>query len=224
MAYDYKISQNFMRLKCYRVWNFRSVDDSGPIEVDGVTALIGTNESGKTNLLLPLWKFNPAKDGAIIPTADYPRKKYNDFRNLEQKPEFIEAIFSVDDDLAKELGTLTGYPPEMFAEVRFVDHLDKRRSLSFFQVKPEPEILSGEVVKLLERARLDLEGSTALKNESELKLAMCASIIEAIHNVKALTIINPNHFDLIDSILILMPRLGYPDRPSLPASGACATT
>jgi hypothetical protein len=26
--------------------------------------------------LLPLWKFNPAKEGAIVPTADYPRKHY----------------------------------------------------------------------------------------------------------------------------------------------------
>ena len=39
---------------------------SGWIEVDNVTSLIGTNESGKTNLLLPLWKLNPAKDGEVL--------------------------------------------------------------------------------------------------------------------------------------------------------------
>ena len=33
------------------------------IEVDNVTALIGTNELGKANLLLALWKLNPAKEG-----------------------------------------------------------------------------------------------------------------------------------------------------------------
>jgi predicted ATP-dependent endonuclease of OLD family len=63
-----------MRLLRFRVTKFRSVDDSGWIEMDAVTALIGTNESGKTNLLLPLWKLNPAKDGKISPTSDYPRK------------------------------------------------------------------------------------------------------------------------------------------------------
>ena len=56
-----------MVLKRFRVRNFRSVDDSGWIDVDDVTALIGTNEAGKTNILLPLWKFNPAKEGAIVP-------------------------------------------------------------------------------------------------------------------------------------------------------------
>jgi predicted ATP-dependent endonuclease of OLD family len=50
-----------MKLVRFRVTNFRSVEDSGWIDVDDVTALIGTNESGKTNVLLPLWKLNPAK-------------------------------------------------------------------------------------------------------------------------------------------------------------------
>jgi AAA15 family ATPase/GTPase len=45
-----------MQLRSFRVKTFRSVDDSGLIETDGVTALIGINESGKSNLLLPLWK------------------------------------------------------------------------------------------------------------------------------------------------------------------------
>ena len=58
------------RLLRFRVKNFRSVDDSGWVEVDNVAALIGTNESGKTNILLPLWKLNPAKEGAIHPTSD----------------------------------------------------------------------------------------------------------------------------------------------------------
>lgn len=43
-----------MRLLRYRATNFRSVADSGWVETDDVTALIGVNESGKSNLLLPL--------------------------------------------------------------------------------------------------------------------------------------------------------------------------
>jgi recombinational DNA repair ATPase RecF len=60
-----------MKLKRFKVTDFRSVKDSGWIEVDDVAVLIGTNESGKTNLLLPLWKLNPAKSGEINTTADY---------------------------------------------------------------------------------------------------------------------------------------------------------
>lgn len=45
-----------MQLLKFRVTNFRSVEDSGWIDVDRVAAFIGVNESGKTNLLAPLWK------------------------------------------------------------------------------------------------------------------------------------------------------------------------
>ena len=40
-----------MILKSFRVTEFRSVKDSGWIDAESITALIGTNESGKTNIL-----------------------------------------------------------------------------------------------------------------------------------------------------------------------------
>jgi hypothetical protein len=40
----------------FRVCEFRSVDDSGWIEADQVTGMIGTQEYLKTNVLIPLWK------------------------------------------------------------------------------------------------------------------------------------------------------------------------
>lgn len=101
-----------MKLIRYRVTNFRSVDDSGWIETGDVTALIGTNESGKTNLLLPLWKLNPAQDGEISLLTDAPRKSFSDFKNLGVKPFFIEAHFELDGDLAEQIAELTGAPPE----------------------------------------------------------------------------------------------------------------
>lgn len=54
-----------MKLVQFRVTDFRSVGDSGWIDAHDVTTLIGTNESGKTNLLLPLWKLNPARGGNL---------------------------------------------------------------------------------------------------------------------------------------------------------------
>ncbi len=44
--------------KCH-ITNFRSIVDSGPIDIDeGVTVLIGKNEQGKTNFLKALASFN----------------------------------------------------------------------------------------------------------------------------------------------------------------------
>lgn len=65
-----------MILRSFRVWDFRSINDSGPIDVSKITALIGRNESGKTNLLLALESLNPA-DGleALDPVKDFPRHR-----------------------------------------------------------------------------------------------------------------------------------------------------
>ncbi len=97
-----------MKLLRFRVTNFRSVEDSGWISTSEVTALIGINESGKTNLLIPLWKLNPAKDGEINAIADYPRKNFNEIRTLEEKPVFIQAEFKLDDNLISEIIKITG--------------------------------------------------------------------------------------------------------------------
>lgn len=66
-----------MLLTKFRVTEFRSVQDSGWIDTEQITALIGTNESGKTNIMLPLWKLNPAAEGQIDLQDDLPRDKYH---------------------------------------------------------------------------------------------------------------------------------------------------
>jgi hypothetical protein len=65
-----------IRLTEFKVEDFRSVVDSGWIAAERVTELIGVNESGKINLLLPLRKLNPAHEGELKPTSDYPKSKY----------------------------------------------------------------------------------------------------------------------------------------------------
>jgi ABC-type branched-subunit amino acid transport system ATPase component len=125
-----------MKLLRFRVQNFRSVEDSDWIEVDDVTALIGTNESGKTNILLPLWKLNPAKEGAIDATSDYPRKSYNTFRNQEPQPRFITAIFDVGNGVAQQLSDLTGMPVEQMHEVSIARMFDGKYVVDFPSATP----------------------------------------------------------------------------------------
>lgn len=63
-----------MELKSFRIRNFRSINDSGEIDVSRITALLGRNESGKSNVLRALHSLNPA-DGfkALNPIKDFPR-------------------------------------------------------------------------------------------------------------------------------------------------------
>ncbi|NYS26107.1 AAA family ATPase [Rhodobacteraceae bacterium 2376] len=93
----------------FRVSNFRSVSDSGWLTLDRVTALIGVNESGKTNLLLPLWKLNPASGGALEPIADYPKALFATLRAAPDQFQFITAEFDTGQHAAT-LARLAGIP------------------------------------------------------------------------------------------------------------------
>ena len=88
-----------MILKRFRVTNFRSVIDSGWINCDDVTTLVGINESGKSNILLALWKLNPAKGGNIDPLHDLPVTLLSELRNELDETSFIEAVFELGDSV-----------------------------------------------------------------------------------------------------------------------------
>lgn len=90
-------------LKSFRVKNFRSVQDSGWIDIDNCTCLVGTNESGKTNVINALWKLNPASDEKIIPLDDYPRKSFIDYEATGGKEVFIESLFDLSDEITHQL-------------------------------------------------------------------------------------------------------------------------
>lgn len=65
-----------MELNSFRVRNFRSINDSGEIDVSRITAMLGRNESGKSNILRALHSLNPA-DGfkKLKPIKDFPRHR-----------------------------------------------------------------------------------------------------------------------------------------------------
>jgi ABC-type branched-subunit amino acid transport system ATPase component len=145
-----------MTLKRFRVTDFKSVDDRGWIDTNDVTALIGTNEAGKTNVVLRLWKFNPAKEGAIVPTSDYPRKMYSTFRHQKPKPVFIRTIFEVDDDLARELSDATGMPVETIRTVEVARSFDGEFDVDFPDAVPARTVERERVLTVLENADRDI--------------------------------------------------------------------
>lgn len=65
-----------MKLREFRVWNYRSINDSGNITISRITALLGRNESGKTNLLRALHSLNPISGfEPLKPIKDFPRHR-----------------------------------------------------------------------------------------------------------------------------------------------------
>ncbi len=153
-------------LRRFRVTNFRSVADSGWIDVDEVTALVGVNESGKTNLLLPLWKLNPAKDGEIEPVADYPRKLYTDIKASADKPVFITAVFELPAEAAAEIAAMAHVPVEQVREVTLKKTLAGKLTLGFQNARRTPPGAE-EVAGRLQRCLDDLCSEPAMKSEEK---------------------------------------------------------
>ncbi|UVH58871.1 AAA family ATPase [Variovorax paradoxus] len=65
-----------MRLASFQITNFRSINDSGLIDSTQITAILGRNDSGKSNLLRALHSLNPAEGLAeLSPIKDFPRHR-----------------------------------------------------------------------------------------------------------------------------------------------------
>ena len=92
------------KLDRFKVYNFRSIEESDWIEVADNSCLVGTNEAGKTNLLIALWKLNPANNEPIVPLDDFPRHLYSNYKaDKHSEDVFISADFILDDTFQMEI-------------------------------------------------------------------------------------------------------------------------
>ena len=79
-----------MQLESFSITNFRSIHESGNINVARITAMLGRNESGKSNLLRALYSLNPAEGfKALNPIKDFPRH-----RRLEERTDDTPVVTS----------------------------------------------------------------------------------------------------------------------------------
>ncbi|MDB6109440.1 MAG: hypothetical protein JWR69_1190 [Pedosphaera sp.] len=62
-----------MRLTRFKIQKYKSVIDSGWVNVANLTVLVGKNEAGKTSLLKALHKFNPFKPEPYSLSREWPR-------------------------------------------------------------------------------------------------------------------------------------------------------
>lgn len=64
-----------MKLVRARVQNYRSIEDSGWVDIEeGITALVGKNESGKTAFMQALFKLSPIEPAVYDEVLDFPSR------------------------------------------------------------------------------------------------------------------------------------------------------
>jgi predicted ATP-dependent endonuclease of OLD family len=90
-----------MKLTRAKVANYKSIIDSGWVEFDDVTCLVGKNESGKTAFLQALEKVNPveADHADFNHVYDYPASRYTSYKRQhdDDPAEVVTVEYELDD-------------------------------------------------------------------------------------------------------------------------------
>ena len=102
-----------MRLKAFVVKNYKTVLDSGRVEIDtNVACLMGKNEAGKSAVMQALWKFNNVSGANYDRLFDLPAEFYTRLRTTD--PEVVVLEFALDDqdktDFSKAFPALSAAP------------------------------------------------------------------------------------------------------------------
>lgn len=156
-----------MNLLQFRVQNFRSVEDSGWVGCDDVTTLVGVNEAGKSNLLLALWKLNPAYGGEINLLADMPRRIYSTARREPAEYTFIEADFELNEKVSQAVISKCLMQNEGSLQVRVSKVFDGSTSISFLNAEAPSSVTSQRLQTVVQETRSTVENTPASNPELE---------------------------------------------------------
>ena len=99
-----------MKLVRARVTDYKSIDDSGWVDIDTVTSMVGKNESGKTAFLGALKRLNPVDSDQGFELKDFPRKGYVKYRRQHQDnpATVVEAVMTLSNEESKEVAAQIG--------------------------------------------------------------------------------------------------------------------
>jgi AAA15 family ATPase/GTPase len=190
-----------MRLTRFKVINFRSIEESSWIESADNTCLIGTNEAGKTNLLLALWKLNPANGEPIIPLDDFPRHLFSKFESEGHELDvFIKADFELPAGFRSEIAKDLGCDIEQVATVLVCRRYDGKYYITFPYTKIE-EFPAERIRGLLDEFEGDLNNTDFFKKETDQVKRDIADLIQECKALLDREFVNRETFDRIENKL-----------------------
>lgn len=173
-----------MTLKRFRVTNFRSIMDSGWIDCDDVTSLVGINEAGKSNVILALWKLRPVRDGEIDPLHDMPTKEYSSWRSTPEKIVFISADFELDSALVDKVVALCKCDRDAAAIVNIKRRYNGKYLVSFPNYKKGQSIDTAIVTDIVSNATAQLSG---LKEKTKAEAGIKDKVLTSYESILSFT-------------------------------------
>jgi predicted ATP-dependent endonuclease of OLD family len=104
-----------MKLEFFRVTNYRNIIDSGWISTTQITAFVGQNEAGKSNLFEALYCLNPVVEAVYNVDEDWPVDQWAGRADAEGKV-VCKAQFRLDRHEIRDLWENAGIDPEAEGE------------------------------------------------------------------------------------------------------------
>jgi predicted ATP-dependent endonuclease of OLD family len=188
-------------LSRFKVINFRSIEESNWIEVDMNSCLVGTNEAGKTNLLLALWKLNPANNEPIIPLDDFPRNLYSKYKaGNHENDVFISADFLLKTELIQSISKELKCDEEQVKTVLVERMYNGNYNVSFpySEIKKFPK---KRIFDLISNFISQLKDGDILAKESEdLNKLIFSTLEKLLNNLKNEFVLKKDLEGIVDSI------------------------
>lgn len=172
-----------MTLKRFRVTNFRSIMDSGWIDCDDVTSLVGINEAGKSNVILALWKLRPVRDGKIDALHDMPTKEYSSWRSIPEKKVFISADFELDNTLIDKVVNLCKCDRDVATIVNIQRRYDGKYLVIFPNYKKGQSIDTAIVAEIISNAASQL---SSMKEKTKAETGIKDKVSTSYENILSL--------------------------------------
>src|SRR5947207_3030545 len=94
-----------MKPTAFRIQHYKSILDSGWIEVSPLTVMVGKNESGKTTVLRALHKFNPFDPEPYALDREWPRSQR---KGRSENQIVCSTRFALSAEESNELAAITG--------------------------------------------------------------------------------------------------------------------
>lgn len=195
------------KLERYKVYNFRSIEESDWIEIADNSCLVGTNEAGKTNLLIALWKLNPANNEPIVPLDDFPRHLYSNYKAEKHSEDiFISADFILDDDIQEEFSSVLKCDIEQIKTVLVSRRYNGNYDITFPYSQIE-SFASTRVISLIDEFKTELDNNeNYLKESEELKIIISNYFDELKKGLKEESVLKSDVEELISKTDILIEK------------------
>lgn len=171
-----------MKLKSFHVYNFRSINDSGSIDISRITALIGRNESGKSNLLLALYSLKSPEDfNELNRIKNFPRHKRLEECNEETK--VVSTIWELDKEEQEKLSEIWPRAKKV-AQVEVGRYYGKKWWVSFIGIAAQ-EFDQSEIEKKVRKIVPAVKAvASKLEDATKTKLEKAADVFKTAINPK----------------------------------------